>query len=111
MAVIEDILRSFGINRCYKGFDHVAYAILLAVNNCGCLTAVTREIYMETASHFGCEWPAIERNIRTVVGRAWKLNPTLLSQMAGYSLTRMPTASEFIEIIASYIIRTSRPQS
>lgn len=110
MTNIEEILRSFGITRCYKGFELIAHAIALAVTNDFSLTAVTREIYMETASHFGCKWFTVERNIRTVVARAWEVNPSLLCQMAGYPLAETPTASEFIEIIASYILRSSRPE-
>ena len=66
---------------------------------------------METASHFNCNWTAVERNIRTTVARAWKVNCPLLSEMAGYPLACVPTASEFIEILASYILRSSVPQS
>ena len=66
---------------------------------------------METASHFGCKWTAVERNIRTAVERAWRVNRSLLLEMAGYPLDTEPTASEFIEIIATYIIRSRQPQS
>lgn len=110
MTTIQNILRPFGITRCYKGFPHTVYAIYLAITEGERLEAVTKEIYMETASHFGCKWTAVERNIRTAVSRAWQVNPDLLCQMAGYPLTAAPTASEFIEIISSYIIR-SRKQS
>ena len=111
MTLIQDTLRPFGITRCYKGFKHTAYAIYLAVQDESCLEAVTKEIYMETASHFNCEWTSVERNIRTAVARAWRVNRSLLSKMAGYPLDTEPTASEFIEIIASYILRSSQPQS
>ena len=87
MTTILETLRPFGITRCYKGFPLTVYAIHLAV-------------------HFGCKWTAVERNLRTVVSRAWQVNPDLLCRMAGYPLTAAPTASEFIEIIASYIIRS-----
>ena len=30
MTAVQDILRSFGITRCYKGFKHTEYAICLA---------------------------------------------------------------------------------
>lgn len=104
MMSIQETLRLFGITRCYKGFLHTAYAIQLAVENENRLEAVTKEIYMETAFHFNCTWTAVERNIRTAVARAWKINHALLCDMAGYPLTCAPTASEFIEIIASYIL-------
>ena len=106
---IQEILRLLGITRCYKGFKHIGFAVVLAVSEEDRLEAVTKEIYMETASHFNCKWTAIERNIRTAAARAWKINRPLLCKMAGYPLTCTPTASEFIEIIASYLLRTSQP--
>lgn len=111
MTFVRDILRLFGITRCYKGFQHTSYAIYLAVQNEFRLGAVTKEIYMPTASRFNCKWTAVERNIRTAVARAWKVNRPLLFEMAGYPLTCTPSASEFIEIVASYIIRSSLPQA
>lgn len=110
MTAIRDALRPFGITRCYKGLVHTCFSIFLAVNDDFRLEAVTKEIYMETASHFGCKWTAVERNIRTVAARAWQVNPDLLMQMAGYPLNGTPSASEFIEIISSYILRSSHPQ-
>ncbi len=102
---IQEILRLLGITRCYKGFRHIEFSVALAVSEEERLEAVTKEIYMETASHFGCKWTAVERNIRTAVMRAWRVNRPLLCEMAGYPLDCTPTASEFIEIIASYIMR------
>ena len=109
MTTVQDTLRLFGITRCYKGLKHTAYVIELAVQEESRLEAVTKEIYTETASHFGCKWTAVERNIRTAVARAWKVNRPLLLEMAGYPLTGIPTASQFIEILASYILRSSQP--
>ena len=109
MTTVQDTLRLFGITRCYKGLKHTAYAIELAVQEESRLEAVTKEIYTETASHFGCKWTAVERNIRTAVARAWKVNRPLLLEMAGYPLTGIPTASQFIEILAAYILRSSQP--
>ena len=103
---ILETLRPFGITRCYKGFPLTVYAIHLAVMEEDRLEEITEKIYRETADHFGCKWTAVERNLRTVVSRAWQVNPDLLCRMAGYPLTAAPTASEFIEIIASYIIRS-----
>ena len=49
MTIIQDTLRLFGITRCYKGFQHTAYAIFLAVQEDSRLEAVTKDIYMATA--------------------------------------------------------------
>lgn len=111
MTTIQNFLRPFGITRCYKGYKHTAFAIYLAVQEESRLEAITKEIYMETASHFGCSWTAVERNIRTAVARAWRINRPLLCEMAGYPLDTEPTASEFIEIIASYILHSSNTQT
>ena len=110
MMAIQDILRQLGITRCYKGFNHTAYAIYLATQDENRLAAVTKEIYMETASHFNCKWTAVERNIRTAAERAWKVNRSLLCELAPYPLLCTPSASEFIEILTSYILRSSQPQ-
>ncbi len=111
MMIIQEILRLLGITRCYKGFKHTEFSVALAVSEEKRLEAVTKEIYMVTASHFNCKWTAVERNIRTAVTRAWKVNRPLLCEMAGYPLPCTPTASEFIEIIASYMLRSNQPQS
>ena len=111
MTAVQDILRSLGITRCYKGFKHTEYAICLAIQDESRLEAITKEIYMETATHFECNWTAVERNIRTAVSRAWSVNPDLLCQMAGYPLESEPTSSQFIEIISSYTIRSRQLQA
>ena len=59
MTTIQDTLRSFGITRCYKGFQYAAYAIQLAVEDESRLEAITKEIYEETAEHFGCNGAAV----------------------------------------------------
>ena len=103
METIQNVLRRFGITRCYKGLPHTSYAIFLAVQDENCLTAITRKIYLASAKHFHCKQAAIERNIRTAVSRAWQINPELLRAVAGYPLDAAPTASEFIEIMATYV--------
>lgn len=110
MITIQETLHELGITKCYKGFRHTEFAIALAISEEKRLEAITKEIYMETASHFNCKWTAVERNIRTAVARAWKINRPLLCEMAGFPMACTPTASEFIEIIASYIMRCNQLQ-
>ena len=100
-VTIRDIAR-----KCKVGVSTVSRAM----NNHPDINPETKEIYMETAAHFECNWTAVERNIRTAVSRAWSVNPDLLCQMAGYPLESEPTSSQFIEIISSYIIRSHQPQ-
>ena len=85
MTAVQDILRSLGITRCYKGFKHTEYAICLAIQDESRLEAITKEIYMETAAHFECNWTAVERNIRTAVSRAWSVAPAAGAASASWS--------------------------
>lgn len=106
MDEIQEILRELGVGRNYRGYQRTAIAIALALDDESRLTAVTKELYGKTAEQTDCQWTAVERNIRTVVQRAWKINPQRLIQMAGYPMSSPPTASEFIEIVTNYILRT-----
>jgi len=107
-VIIQKTIRTLGITGCYKGFRQISYAIELAIVQRERLEAVVKEIYMETASYFGCSWSTVERNIRTVVAHAWQVNPDMICKMAGYPLEHVPESSEFIEIISEYIIRSGQ---
>ena len=72
------------------------------------LESVTNEVYRETASHYGCNWSDVERNLRTSVDRAWRINSAYLIKLAGYPMDGPPTASEFVTVISDHIIRTYR---
>ena len=103
---IKDTLRSLGITTNYYGFHRTLSAVVLVLEDSDRLQSVTREIYWVIAAECGCKRSAVERNIRTVIQRAWRVNPRQLIVMAGYPLTEPPTASEFIEIIANYVERS-----
>ena len=107
MSRIYTILRYLSVTKAYLGCHQTAYAVKLALENEDRLSAVTKEIYMETASHFGCSWGAIERNIRTVIVRAWRICPERLIELAGYPLDGAPTEGEFIEILVNYMRQAS----
>ena len=110
MIIVQDILEELGINRAYKGYKHTAYALELVLEDEDRLSAVTKEVYQETARHFHCHWTAVERDIRTVIQRAWQINPTLLQKMAKHPLTNVPKTREFLEIIMKYIQRMALPK-
>ena len=107
MTIVQDILEELGVTRAYKGYRHTAYALELVLENENRLEAVTEEVYQETARHFHCHWTAVERNIRTVIQRVWRINPTLLQKMARCSLTEAPTIRNFLSIVMAYIQRTA----
>ena len=94
-TIIRETLRPFGITRNYRGYPQTVRAIAL----------VLEEIYEVVALQTRCHPSNVERNIRTVVLCAWHTNRPLLVKMAGFTLTAPPRASQFIDIIASYIQR------
>ena len=95
--VIRRELRALGITRRCRCYGRIVMAIQLE--------AVTKEIYWEVGSRCGRKWTAVERNIRTAVQIAWRTNPELLREMAGYPLDGPPTASEFLEILSNDVQR------
>lgn len=102
---IQKTLRSLGVTPNYQGYYQITDAIELAVEDENRLLEATQKIYQHIADRDGYKWSAVERNIRTVVQRTWKINPELLAKIAGYALTEVPTATAFIEIIAAYLLR------
>ena len=102
---IKRVLRQLGIGANYKGFRITVLAVAMIVENEDRLTSVTKEIYLDVAKLTGFSPTAVERNIRTVVARAWSCNQQAFNQMAGYALTTIPTVSEFLDIIANYVRR------
>ena len=103
--VIRRELRALGITRRCRCYGRIVMAIQLAVDQEDSLEAVTKEIYWEVGSRCGRKWTAVVRNIRTAVQIAWRTNPELLREMAGYPLDGPPTASEFLEILSNDVQR------
>ena len=81
-AIIQDIMRPFGVTPRYAGFPMID------------------EIYKPAAKRCRCTSDNVERNIRTIIQQAWRKDPAKLREMAGYTLFTYPKVSEFIEIIA-----------
>lgn len=103
--IIRDSLRELGVGGNYIAQQRAVVAIQLAIEDEDRLLYVTRDIYLPVAQICGCKWTAVERNLRTVVQRVWRINPAGLARMAGYPLSEPPTASDFIEILAHYLRR------
>lgn len=98
MNEIITTLRLLGITPLYKGFWQLLYIILLtAEDNFYAYTA--KDLYMEVGTYFNCTWQGVERNIRTLARRAWKINPTFLCELARCSLQSAPSAAFFLAIL------------
>ena len=101
--IIQDALRELGIGQNHISQRRTVVAIQLSLENEDRLLRVKKGIYIPAAEQCNCTWGAVERNIRTVVEKAWEINRDGLIKMAGYPLSEPPTASEFIEIMAYHI--------
>ena len=99
---IYDLLYRLGITAKYVGFLHVSYAVRLILIQPERIQLVTKWLYPDVANHYGTNWKAVERNIRTVISIAWDLRPEVLDQIAGRHLEHKPRASQFLAILAAY---------
>ena len=104
---IQKTLRALGITSNYDGYRLILAAVQLAVEDEDRLRLVTKEIYRPVSILCCCPLANVERNIRTVIFRAWKVNRPLLSQLAGFPLEAPPAVSHFIEMLANHLIDES----
>lgn len=96
-----NLLRRLGVTANYKGFPYTAYAVALCTEHPELLLMVTKDLYPRVARQYRTTWQAVERDIRTVVGVAWRRNPALLGRMAGAELEEKPRCAEFISIVTA----------
>ena len=108
---IRETLRSLGIGRQYLGYSITLQAITMVMQNENCLLCVKTGIYLPLSLQRRCDWRTIERNMRTVIHRAWTLNPDQLMALSDYPLHREPSVTEFLDIVSSHILRLSPLQA
>ena len=91
-AIIQDIMRPFGVTPRYAGFPMLVASVELYLEDPNRLSAVIDEIYKPAAKRCRCT--------SDIIQQAWRKDPAKLREMAGYTLFTYPKVSEFIEIIA-----------
>ncbi len=96
---IAGLLYSLGITANYQGYFFTIYAVELAASDPSRLVLVTKDLYPAVAARFSSTGSRVERNLRHIAELAWRTNPQLLQEMAGYSLEHRPCASRFIAIL------------
>lgn len=101
ISEVYDILYRLGVTADYIGFYHASYAIYLAVIHPKRLLFVTKLLYPAVAKHYDTSWHRVERNIRTVVGIAWRSNRELLVELARHPLPDKPTPAQFLAILTA----------
>ena len=73
--IIRDTLRQLGVGGNYIAQQRTVAAIQMAVDDENRLLHVTKSIYYPAAEMCGCKWSTVERNVRMVVQRVWRINP------------------------------------
>lgn len=100
----DRLLRSLGVTGRLTGFDYAVFMIEQIVNAQGSVHLITKILYPETAKHFGVKPHAVERALRTLINSCWVYGDReILNDVAGRTLTRAPSNSDFLDMLAAYI--------
>lgn len=95
------LLRRMGVTPNYIGFHQAARAACEAARRPELMLSLSKWLYPLVAREMNTTGAAVERNIRTVILRAWRQNPELLRQCARFPLNKRPTCGEFLDMLAA----------
>lgn len=102
---ILDLLRPLGITERYFGVRQLIQAVEMVMENPDTIHALQKEVYDVIALQYSVSWGAIERNLRLISQRAWDTDSGYVEKLAGYPMSKRPTASQLIEIILHSVQR------
>ena len=102
---ILDLIRPLGITERYFGVRQLIQAVEMVIENPDTIHALQKEVYDVIALQYSVSWGAIERNLRIISQRAWDTDPVYIKKLAGYPMSKRPTASQLIEIIPHSVQR------
>ena len=102
-----DILYRLGLTAASVSFFHTACAVRIAAEQPELLTYATKILYPAVAKEYGTNWRTVEHSIRRAVHTAWLCNPELLCELAMHRIYSRPTSSEFVAILAAYLVRVN----
>ena len=102
---ILDLLRPLGITERYFGVRQLIQAVEMVMENPDTIHALQKEVYDVIALQYSVSWGAIEQNLRIISQRAWDTDPVYIEKLAGYPMSKRPTASQLIEIILHNVQR------
>ena len=104
-TMIQEDLRTLGIGRQYMGYGITIQAVRMVIQDENRLLCIKQGVYIPLSEKENCDWRSIERNIRTVIRRAWHVNREYLNTLAGYPIEQMPTVTQFVEMLSGHILR------
>ena len=104
-STILDLLRPLGITERYFGVRQLIQAVEMVMENPGTIHALQKEVYGVIALQYSVSWGAVERNLRLISQKAWDTDSGYIEKLAGYPMSKRPTASQLIEIILHSVQR------
>lgn len=57
------------------------------------------KVYKKVAEKYSTTYMAVERDMRTVIKKAWNRNPELFNEVLDYAGTKVPTVSVFLTLL------------
>ncbi|WP_253288319.1 sporulation initiation factor Spo0A C-terminal domain-containing protein [Blautia sp. MSJ-19] len=106
MRKVYRLIRQLGMTSKYKGYYYVAEAVMMSMELQDYPIKITKDIYPYLAKKFKSTPVNIEHDIRTVINVCWTANKESMDRIAGYPLRYRPTNSEFVDMLAYYLIQT-----
>ena len=100
MHTKDKIIRQFGITSKYKGYRYLLDAIHIAAENYDECLKVTKISILSSLIKWWCYQSQCGTGHRTVIEKCWDNNKAYLQELSGCKLSRCPSNSEFIDIIA-----------
>ena len=101
---IAKLLRSIGASGRLVGFNYVVYIVFNILQKPDEHYWITKCAYPDTAKYFQVRPSSAEHAIRTVIASIWdRYDHSDLNRVAGIELEKMPTNSEFIDILVAYL--------
>lgn len=102
---ILDLLRPLGITERYIGVRQLVQAVEMVMENPDTIHALQKEVLSVIGAQYSVSWGAVERNLRLISQKAWDTDSGYVEKLAGYPMSKRPTASQLIEIILHSVQR------
>jgi len=101
---IARLLRSIGASGRLVGFNYFVYIVYNILQKPDEHYWITKCAYPDAAKYYSVRPASVEHAIRTVVSTVWdRRDHSDLRRVAGIELEKMPTNSEFIDILVAYL--------
>ena len=105
MKQVYHLIRKLGATSKYKGYYFVAEAVKISMESQEHPIKITKDIYPSLARKFRSTPMNVEHDIRTIMNVCWMANREMMSEIAGYTFNYRTTNSEFIDMLAYYLIQ------